>query len=647
MAVNDENNNTNTNTTNNQSISSLSLSPLTIERQSKLINHGNARIRKRTADRHQQTSEDGRYSLPQLQQQQQQPCQNLSPPPSSVVRTPPTSRLSISVDYPVIQLSHDQKLRQRSLLQPKTKNNSPPRKQRQLTSSTSAFQKAAFFASQQKQRRQCKGGDSSIVGNDYGATTATNTNTVSGSGCDRVGEDLSSMIMAATESVIVRIEGDSENSDPTAPGSVDHPVPLDKSGEAAGSTASDRMKRLFAARRRRAQMEMQEENMSHKSRRESAGSLTTLGTLGSVGTTSSCQSMASQSTVSKSSLPRHPRTSGVSVKHSSRRALDRYLGRRNRGSGSCFGNNSSLSSGSRESASSATAASGSGEGIGQSRSADDSLDSNTASSLAGRGIVATSDGNVGGVLLQSVNEESCRSLASLGTVRVSNMVDLDNYAGVKTAAHGTAVKDVTKKEGLLGHSLVEDKDASLVTRTEVLALSSESSEAAKDSILREHRLQPQQHCHTSNNEVTAVEKSVRFHMSPLESYARQKKEALRWRDRPLEKGATQDRTVREEEERGQCSPPRPPSSSPPERALCSFPSRQKPGGEHERHFDGSHGKERKTRTGPALRTGSSGRSKSAGSAAVEEDMEFTMFVVGLRREVAVDHTQVSAVCRLG
>jgi len=398
------------------------------------------------------------------------------------------------------------------------------------------------------------------------------------------------------------------------------------------------------------------ETSGGESARESAGSV---GTVATASTHGSSSSKSVRSTSASSS----------SVSSSSRKALDRYLGRRSRGGS--VGSVGTSVSGSVASASASvggsvggsvgTSASGNNTSLGSSSSSSgDSMDNNSNHTLPG----CQRGGGPSASLLPSVKEESFHSLSSLGTSMVDNtsanggngngvarMAEDDNDGTTKNNGSDTTVDndgcDVTVANGT----------APPIAATACNIIPSNGS-TAQGGILRERSYSKEDlnDTTTMTSAMSNETKSVRF-MSPLGK-----------------------KVLKEKKDVAQCSPPR--SSSSSSSLLVGSSSSLMVGseqseqllvggsGQSEQHHGVEHGErgdhlssvraisandvvdtvedhaveENAVCISSTKEKADTSRTRlTLGTMAVveeEEDMEFTMFVAGLRREVAGDHIEL-------
>jgi len=395
----------------------------------------------------------------------------------------------------------------------------------------------------------------------------------------------------------------------------------------------DKMKQLFAARRRKAQIEMKNMPLLLNSSTVSAASTIgggesvasssidndTLSLSGSVKTlgssvmdsadgsskdgNASCDGNSSTAKSVGSAKP--PKST-----YSSRRALDRYLGKK---STSTRGNKNNKSGGSSVGSSASTKDTKStldgdndddDEDISTlgSTSMDSMDNSHTALSSSSRGGGAGS-----GTILSPVREEtffhSGGGISSSDLARSSSVstVLIDNTS----SATGGIVKDdtVTSMIDEENGTKVMENDSSITGQQHLGELMNESS---TNGILRDRAYSKDDvNTNERHDEEQPPEKSVRFHLSPLEKMQREK-----------------------EREKAQCSPPRVGALT-----LENDDGNAKDSEEVSQQLevcddaenDNSHVFESNT---------------TAAHDMVEEDVEFTKFMAALRKEVAGDHKEL-------
>ena len=465
------------------------------------------------------------YHARKLAGRQQQ--QGLQPTPASA---PPSG------GGPTIELSNEQKRRQRSLLGNKAAMAASSTDSSNSRNADRTARAAVLVDSNVRENQKPKPNLSVITNQEYVTPRSTKLAASSGpssissatSNASNMTSQQKAAFMASRRKQSAAITATSNPPNNPAPSATDAPNQISSTSSTIAGAASGSnklMKQMFAARRRRAQVEMSKPT---KPRADSIGSVSTLNTAETAGTAATSLTYSTADGRPSAVSDAAGRSEAASAKKSagtsrSRRALEMYLGKTTKQQPSREGGGSSVVSGSSCEKSLGTSTLSTRDSLNLCGSESmDSLDNRTVGSTTStRGI------------LPVVREESSASLISGQTVRLDN---------TSRSLNPSAKDEVS----LRSNAELEDCTAAM------------SSVRIEDG---------------------STQKSVRFHLSPLERLKKKKK--------------------------AQCSPPRAATRS-DETGREELTSVEKVAEEEE-----------------------------------EDDEQFAMFMAGIRSELARDHTEVS------
>jgi len=410
----------------------------------------------------------------------------------------------------------------------------------------------------------------------------------------------------------------------------------------------DKMKQLFAARRRKAQIEMKNMPLILNSSTVSDAGASTIGG-DSVASSSYSGGEGTNSIDDTISLCGSVKTLGSSVMdsvegssskdgnascdfnsstaksvgsakppkstYSSRRALDRYLGKKSsssRGKNNKSGGGGSVgsSTSTKDTKSTLDGNDDDDEDISTlgSTSMDSMDNSHTALSSSSRGGAGAGSGTI----LSPVREETFFHNSGGGGVSSSDLLARSSSVSTVLIDNTSSATGGSVKDDIATSMIDEEEDGTKAVENETSItgqqhLGESMDDSSNNGILRDRAYSKEDtNANDEHNEEQPPEKSVRFHLSPLEKMQREK-----------------------EREKAQCSPPRVGALT-----LENDDGNTKDSEEVSQQLevcddaenDSSHVFESTT---------------TAAHDMVEEDVEFTKFMAALRKEVAGDHKEVS------